>query len=223
MNTSGDPDHVGGNEALAKSAEGTVNAILGQGARVYAHENTFTRLANPRDGSAPMPTAILPTDAFSAPKKTLFVTGEPVEMIHQPAAHTDGDLIVFFRKSDVVAAGDVFVLNGYPVIDTARGGTLQGVIDALNRIIDITVPEFNTMGGTRVIPGHGRIANEIDVVEYRDMLTIIRDRVMHRSPKKAGRWSRSRRRGVTLDYDGVYGLTSGPWTTDRFLEAPTRR
>ena len=119
VNTSADPDHVGGNAALAKSAEGTVNAILGQGARVYATENTFTRMANPRDGSAPMPTAILPTDAFSAPKKTLFVTGEPVEMIHQPAAHTDGDLIVFFRKSDVVAAGDVFVLNGYPVIDTA--------------------------------------------------------------------------------------------------------
>ena len=118
VNTSADPDHVGGNEALAKSAEGTVNAILGQGARVYATENTFTRMANPRDGSAPMPTAILPTDAFTAPKKTLFVTGEPVEMIHQPAAHTDGDLIVFFRKSDVVAAGDVFVLNGYPVIDT---------------------------------------------------------------------------------------------------------
>ena len=98
-------------------------------------------------------------------------------MIHQPSAHTDGDLIVFFRKSDVVAAGDVFVLNGYPVIDTARGGSLQGVIDALNRIIDITIPEFNAMGGTRVIPGHGRIANEIDLVEYRDMLTIIRDRI----------------------------------------------
>ena len=98
-------------------------------------------------------------------------------MIHQPAAHTDGDLIVFFRKSDVVAAGDVFVLNGYPVIDTGTRRQLQGVIDALNRIIDIAIPEFNAMGGTRVIPGHGRIANEIDVVEYRDMLTIIRDRI----------------------------------------------
>ena len=217
VNTSGDPDHVGGNAALAKSAEGTVNAILGQGARVYATEKTFTRLANPRDGSAPMPTAILPTDAFSAPKKTLFVTGEPVEMIHQPAAHTDGDLIVFFRKSDVVAAGDVFVLNGYPVIDTARGGTLQGAIDALNRIIDITIPEFNTMGGTRVIPGHGRIANEIDVVEYRDMLTIIRDRVMTVA-EEGGTLEQVKAAGVTLEYDGVYGLTSGPWTTDRFLE-----
>ena len=165
-----------------------------------------------------MPTAILPTDAFAAPKKTLFVTGEPVEMIHQPAAHTDGDLIVFFRKSDVVAAGDVFVLNGYPVIDTSRGGTLQGVIDALNRIVDITIPEFNTMGGTRVVPGHGRIANEIDVVEYRDMLTIIRDRVMTVA-EEGGTLEQVKAARVTLDYDGVYGLTSGPWTTDRFLEA----
>ncbi len=138
-------------------------------------------------------------------------------MIHQPAAHTDGDLMVFFRKSDVVAAGDVFVLNGYPVIDTARGGTLQGVIDALNRIIDITIPEFNTMGGTRVIPGHGRIANEIDVVEYRDMLTIIRDRVMTVA-EEGGTLEQVKAAGVTLEYDGVYGLTSGPWTTDRFLE-----
>jgi|RhiMethySRZTD1v2_1073278.scaffolds.fasta_scaffold01240_6 cyclase len=217
VNTSSDPDHVGGNEALAKSAEGSVNAILGQGARVYAQENTFSRMANPKDGSSPMPTAILPTDAFSAPKKTMFVTGEPVEFIHQPTAHTDGDLIVFFRKSDVVAAGDVFVLNGYPVIDTARGGSLQGVLDALNRIIDITIPEFNAMGGTRVIPGHGRIANEIDVVEYRDMLTIIRDRVMT-IVEQGGTLEDVKAARVTLDYDGVYGVTSGSWTTDRFLE-----
>ncbi len=217
VNTSSDPDHVGGNEALAKSAEGSVNALLGQGARVYAHENTFTRMANPRDGSAAMPTAILPTDAFTAAKKTMFVTGEPVEMIHQPSAHTDGDLIVFFRKSDVVATGDIFVLNGYPVIDTARGGTLQGVIDALTRIIDITIPEFNAMGGTRVIPGHGRIANEIDVVEYRDMLTIIRDRIQLIA-EEGGTLQDVKAANVTLDYDGVFGLTNGSWTTDRFLE-----
>jgi cyclase len=217
VNTSGDLDHIGGNEALAKSAEGSVNAILGQGARVYAHENTYSRLANPRDGSTPVATALLPTDAFSAPRKTMFVTGEPVELIHQPAAHTDGDLIVFFRKSDVIAAGDLFVLNGYPVIDTNRGGSFQGVIDALNRIIDITIPEFNTMGGTRVIPGHGRIANEIDVVEYRDMLTIVRDRIMLIA-EEGGTLQDVKAAGVTLDYDGVYGLTSGAWTTDRFVE-----
>ena len=221
VSTSGDPDHVGGNEALAKSAEGSVNALLGQGARVYAHENTFSRMANPKDGSPPVRTALLATDAFMAPKKTMFVTGEPVELIHQPAAHTDGDLIVFFRKSDVIAAGDVFVLNGYPVIDTSRGGSVQGVIDALNRIIDIAVPEFNAMGGTRVIPGHGRIANEIDVVEYRDMLTIIRDRVQLIA-EEGGSLDEVKAARVTLDYDGVFGVTSGPWTTDRFIETVYR-
>src|SRR6185436_6360658 len=198
-------------------AEGSVNAILGQGARVYAHENTFSRMANPRDGSAPVATGLLPTDAFGAPKKTMFVTGEPVEFIHQPAAHTDGDLIVFFRKSDVVAAGDIFMLNGYPAIDTTRGGTFQGVIDALNRIIDITIPEFNAMGGTRVIPGHGRIGNEIDVVEYRDMLTIIRDRIQLIA-EEGGTLQEVKAARVTLDYDGVYGVSSGSWTTDRFVE-----
>src|SRR4030095_9521717 len=127
VNTGEDRDHSGGNEALAKSAEGSVNAILGQGARVYAHENTYSRLANPRDGSTPVSTSLLPTAAFSTPRQQMFVTGEPVEFVHQPAAHTDGDLIVFFRKSDVIATGDIFVLDGYPFIDTPRGGTFPRV------------------------------------------------------------------------------------------------
>ena len=218
VNTSGDFDHVGGNEALAKSAGTTVNQFLGQGARVYAQENAYSRLSNPPDGTNAAPVAIWPTDAFLGPKKTLFVTGEPIELIHQPKAHTDGDVMVFFRKSDVVAAGDVFVLNTYPVIDTRHGGTLQGVLDGLNKLVDLAVPEFNAMGGTRIIPGHGRIANEIDVVEYRDAMTIIRDRVVLLVAEgrtldevKAAR--------VSLDYDGLYGTQIGPWTTDLFLEA----
>jgi cyclase len=218
VNTSADSDHVGGNQALAASAGAPVNAFLQQGARVYAHERTYTRLANPPDGSNPAPVALWPTDAFAAAKKTLFVTGEPIEMLHQPAAHTDGDLMVFFRKSDVVAAGDVFVLDGYPVIDVKRGGTLRGVIDALNRLVDIAVPEYNTMGGTRIVPGHGRIANEIDVVEYRDMITIIRDRIAELVAE--GRTlEQVKAAGVSLDYDGVYGTSTGPWTTDMFLAA----
>ena len=218
VNTSADRDHVGGNEALAASAGAPVNAFLGQGARVYAHERTYLRLANPPDGTNPAPVAWWPTDAFAGAKKTLFVTGEPIEIIHQPAAHTDGDVMVFFRKSDVVAAGDVFVLDSYPVIDAARGGTLQGVIDAMNRLVEIAVPEFNTMGGTRIVPGHGRVTNEIDAVEYRDMLTSIRDRIALQVDEgrtleqvKAAR--------VSLDYDGVYGTASGPWTTDAFIAA----
>jgi glyoxylase-like metal-dependent hydrolase (beta-lactamase superfamily II) len=217
VNTSHRADHVGGNEALATAAGGNVNAFLGQAARVYAQEHAYARMSNPKDGSAPIPTPLWPTDAFIGPKKTLFVTGEPIEIVHQPSAVTDGDVIVFFRKSDVVSAGDVFVLNGYPVIDAQRGGTLQGVIDALNRIIDIAVPEYNAMGGTRIIPGHGRITNEIDVVEYRDMLTIIRDRVgLLVSEGKT--FDQVKAAAVSLEYDGAYGATSGPWTTGMFLE-----
>jgi glyoxylase-like metal-dependent hydrolase (beta-lactamase superfamily II) len=221
VNTSADPDHVGGNERLAKSAGDTVNAFYGQGARVYAQENAYARMTNPKDGRAPMPSALWPTDTFAAPLKSLFVTGEPIEIIHQPAAHTDGDLMVFFRKSDVISAGDIFVTNGYPVIDVRHGGTLQGVLDGLNHLIDMAIPEYNSMGGTRIIPGHGRISNEIDLVEYRDAMTIIADRITqlvleNRTVEQV------KAAGVSLDFDGVYGAVSGPWTTDMFVDAVYR-
>lgn len=217
VNTSPDADHIGGNEGLAKSTAGNVNAFFGQGARVYSSENAYLRLSNPKDGSAPIPFALWPTDSFAGPKKTMFVTGEGVELIHQPNAHTDGDLIVYFRKSDVIATGDVFVLNSFPVIDPARGGSLQGIIDAQNQLIDIAIPEFNTMGGTRVIPGHGRIANEIDLVESRDALTIIRDRLVILASQNAT-IDQVKAAGVVLEYDGMYGTKTGAWTTDKFLE-----
>jgi len=218
VNTSADLDHVGGNAALATSAGSSINAILGQGARVYAHEETFARLANPPGGGQPQPVAVWPTDAFGAARKTMFVTGEPIEILHQPSAHTDGDVAVFFRKSDVIAAGDVFVLDSYPVIDAKRGGTLQGVIAALTRLVEIAVPEYNAMGGTRIVPGHGRICNEIDLVEYRDMLTIIRDRIAQ-LVSEGHTLEQVKAAHVTLDYDGIYGTASGPWTTDMFVTA----
>ena len=215
VNTSADMDHVGGNEQFAESAGDNVNQFLQQGARVYANENAYGRMTNPKGGT-PIATALWPTDAFAAPLKSLFF-GEPIEMIHVTAAHTDGDLMVFFRKSDVISAGDVFVTNGYPVIDTRSGGTFAGELAALNQLIDLAIPEFNSMGGTRVIPGHGRIANEIDLVEYRDALTIIGDRVTQRILE--GRTlEQVKAEDVSLDYDGVFGATTGPWTTDMFIE-----
>jgi glyoxylase-like metal-dependent hydrolase (beta-lactamase superfamily II) len=218
VNTSADADHVGGNERFATSSGTNVNAFLQQGARVYANENAYARMTNPKDGSSPMPTALWPTDAFAAPLKSLFVTGEPIEIIHRPAAHTDGDLMVFFRKSDVISSGDIFVTNSYPVLKAGQGGTLAGVLDGLNQLIDLAIPEFNSMGGTRVIPGHGRVANEIDLVEYRDAMTIVGDRVTQLvlEGKTA---DQVRSAGVTLDYDGVFGATTGPWTTQMFVDA----
>jgi glyoxylase-like metal-dependent hydrolase (beta-lactamase superfamily II) len=221
VNTSADPDHAGGNERFAKSAGDTAaNAFYEQGARVYSQENAYARMTNPKSGSA-LPSALWPTDSFGAPLKTLFVTGEPIEMIHQPAAHTDGDLLVFFRKSDVIVSGDVFSTDRYPVIDAKRGGTLGGVLDGLNRLIDIAIPEYNSMGGTRVIPGHGRIANEIDLVEYRDAMTIIADRITQ-LVLEGKTLEQVKAAGVSLDYDGVYGATSGAWTTDMFVDAVYR-
>ena len=198
-----------------------MNAFYEQGARVYAQDNAYARMTNPKDGSRPLATALWPTDSFAAALKTLFVTGEPVEMIHQPSAHTDGDLVVFFRKSDVIVAGDAFSTDRYPVIDAGRGGTLGGVLEALNHLIDIAIPEYNSMGGTRVIPGHGRIANEIDLVEYRDAMTIIADRITG-LVLEGKTLDQVKAAGVSLDFDGVYGSTTGPWTTDMFVEAVYR-
>ena len=221
VNTSADPDHVGGNERFAKSAGDSVNAFYEQGARVYAQDSAYARMTNPKGGAKPLPTALWPTDSFAAALKTLFVTGEPVEMIHPPAAHTDGDLMVFFRKSDVIVAGDAFSTDRYPVIDAGRGGTLGGVLDALNHLIDIAIPEYNSMGGTRVIPGHGRIANEIDLVEYRDAMTIIADRITG-LVLEGKTLDQVKAAGVSLDFDGVYGSSTGLWTTEMFVEAVYR-
>ena len=221
VNTSADPDHVGGNERFAKSAGDSVNAFYEQGARVYSQDNAYARMTNPKDGSKPLATALWPTDSFGAALKTLFVTGEPIELIHPPVAHTDGDLLVFFRKSDVIVAGDAFSTDRYPVIEAGRGGTLGGVLDALNHLIDIAIPEYNSMGGTRVVPGHGRIANEIDLVEYRDAMTIIGDRITA-AVLEGKTLDQVKAAGVSLDFDGVYGATTGPWTTEMFVEAVYR-
>ena len=198
-----------------------MNAFYEQGARVYAQDNAYARMTNPKDGSAPMPSALWPTDSFEAPLKSLFVTGEPIELIHQPAAHTNGDLMVFFRKSDVVSAGDVYSTDRYPVIDATHGGTLNGVLDGLNHLIDIAIPEYNSMGGTRIVPGHGRISNEIDLIEYRDAMTIIADRITQLILEGKS-VEQVKAAGVSIDFDGVYGATSGPWTTDMFVEAAYR-
>jgi glyoxylase-like metal-dependent hydrolase (beta-lactamase superfamily II) len=151
-------------------------------------------------------------------KLSHFFNGEGIVLIHQPAATSDGDSMVWFRGADAIAAGDIFDTTGYPMIDTARGGTIDGVLGGLNRILDLAVAEFRTEGGTLVIPGHGRLSDSADVAYYRDMVTIIRDRVQAMKAKgltlaqvKAAR--------PTADYDPRYGSTSGAWTTDMFLDA----
>jgi glyoxylase-like metal-dependent hydrolase (beta-lactamase superfamily II) len=149
------------------------------------------------------------------------MNGEGVQMIHMPAAHSDGDTIVWFRGSDVISTGDAFSPDRYPMIDLQKGGSIQGTIDALNRILDMTIPEFRLEGGTMVIPGHGHLCDAADVAYYRDMVTIVRDRIQALI-KKDMTLEQVKAAKPTLDYDGIYGSTNGPWTTDMFIEAVYR-
>jgi cyclase len=173
IDTSVDPDHVGGNAALAAMGATGASPVPGGGATVIAHENVVNRMARPTPGRQPG----LPNDEYFTETKDFYFNGEPVFVMHVANAHTDGDSLVLFRRSDVISAGDVFTPDRYPVIDVERGGGVQGLIAALNRVLLLAVPERLQEGGTRVIPGHGRIGNEADVVEYRDMVTIVRDRI----------------------------------------------
>jgi glyoxylase-like metal-dependent hydrolase (beta-lactamase superfamily II) len=227
VNTSADPDHAGGNEKVRMAGRtftgGNVAgniADAGEGAAILAHENVLQRLLEPEAGEQKAPPDAQPTDTYytDGMKLSHFFNGEGIQLIHQPSAHTEGDSLVWFRGSDIIAAGDIYSTVSYPVIDVKHGGTINGVIDGLNRILDLSVAEFRTEGGTLVIPGHGRLSDSADVAYYRDMVTIIRDRVKAMIDKgmtleqvKASR--------PTSDYEPRYGATSGPWTTDMFVEA----
>ena len=226
INTHVHGDHTGGNEKLAKLGKtitgGNVAGNLsdaGEGAAIIAHQNVLDRMsAAPTGGEAATPFGALPTDTYTGAEKDLFFNGEGIQILHQPAAHTDGDSFVFFRRSDVVSTGDIFTPGGYPIIDLARGGSINGIVDALNRLIEITIPADKQEAGTYVIPGHGRLCDEADVVEYRDMATIIRDRVQD-MVKKGMTLEQVKAAKPTRDYDPLYGSTTGFWTTDMFVEA----
>jgi cyclase len=229
INTSADPDHVGGNGPIVKasgglrgpSVEGAPGAVgprpQNVGVLTIAHENAFNRMS----AGTPLLPALtgdaLPASSFFTPRKDFYANGEAVQILHQPHAHTDGDAIVFFRGSDVVSAGDVFRTDSFPVIDSVSGGSIEGELDALNTILEITVPERNQMGGTRVVPGHGRLCNEADVLEYRDMLTIVRDRISE-MVKRNLTLPQVLAAHPTLEYDGLYGMRK-EWTGEMFVSA----
>jgi glyoxylase-like metal-dependent hydrolase (beta-lactamase superfamily II) len=222
-------DHTGGNQALARAGStiaggnvvGDIGTSAGNQAAVLAFQSVLDRMSTTTDPKQAVPQGMWPTETYTTPERKLFFNGEGIEMIHEPAAHTDGDTLVFFRRSDVISAGDIFVTNRYPIVDLERGGNIQGIIAGLNRIIALAIPADLQEGGTLVIPGHGRLCDVADVVFYQEMVTIIRDRIADMIAKgmtleqvKAAR--------PTRDYDGRYGATSGFWTTDKFVEAVYR-
>ena len=224
INTHVHPDHIGGNEKLAKAGKSIVGgnfvANVGQEAastaNIIAHENVMNRMSAPTGATAPTPSAAWPTDTYFTASKDMFFNGEAIQLFHEANAHTDGDSIVFFRRSDVVVAGDIFTPATYPFIDLARGGNIQGIVKGLNHIIDITVPAEKQEGGTYVIPGHGRLCDEADVVEYRDMVTIVRDRVLD-MVKKGMTLAQVKAAKPTMDYDPLYA-PENPAAVDRFVE-----
>jgi cyclase len=227
INTHFHPDHTGGNDALGKAGRtftgGNVVGDItdaGQGAAIISHENVLNRLSAPTGSQAPAPEGAWPTDTYhqDSMKLSHFFNGEGVQIVHIPAAHTDGDSIVYFRGSDVIAAGDVFVMTTYPFIDVERGGTINGIIDGVNRILDMVIPEFRMEGGTMVVPGHGRLCDGADVAYYRDMLTIIRDRIQAMI-KQGKTLEQVKAAKPTGDYDPRWGVDTGSWTTDKFVEA----
>ena len=217
INTTYDADHTGGNEPIRKAgstiAGGNVASDIqdaAEGAQIIAHDNVLMRMDGRSSGS-------LPTSTFLGDLKKLFFNGEGIEIIHQPAAHTDGDSIVFFRRSDVISTGDIFTTNSYPVIDLAAGGNIQGVIDGLNRLVDMIIPVYGQEGGTLVIPGHGRLSDFGDVLNCREMTIIIRDRVQDMI-KKGMTLEQVKAARPTRDYDPLYGSVQG-WTSEMFVEA----
>jgi len=221
INTSADPDHVGGNDAIGKLgstiAGGNVGAGAGVGAGIIAHENVLNRMSAPTGKAAPYPTTAWPTDTFVSKQKELYFNGESIQTIYKPG-HTDGDSVVYFRRSDVLVAGELFNTLTFPVIDLSRGGSVKGTLAGLNDMLDIAIPKAMQEGGTYIIPGRGRLTDEADLLEYRDMVTIVRDRVQD-SVKRGQTLDQVKAAKFTLDYDARWGATSGAWTTDMFIEA----
>ncbi len=228
INTHVHPDHVGGNEAFAKMGSGAeIGAIGGrlesrsdglQPLKIIAHENVLNRMTTPASKETPPPQLGLPQDEYFTPFKDLRFNGEAIMVYHEPNAHTDGDSVVLFRGSDVVSTGDVFTPDGYPFIDLESGGSIQGEIAALNHILDLTVPGKTQDGGTYVVPGHGRICDEADVVEYRDMVTIIHDRVKDMI-KKGMTLEQVKAAKPSRDYDTEYIAENSFVKADQFVEA----
>ncbi len=207
VNTQFDPEHSGANEKVAAGSPKTT-----QKASMVSYEGAVIRMADSK-----IPVAGQPNDTFFGDTREMYFNGEPVVAYYAPAANTDNNAFVVFRKSDVISAGDILDATRYPVIHLDQGGTLNGVLEGINRLVDLAVASYREEDGTYIIPGHGHVYNEADVTEYRDMLTIVRDRIQD-AIKKGMNLEQIKAARLTRDFDGRYGSTQG-WTTDMFLEA----
>ena len=224
LNTTIDRDHTGGNAALSQGGVYMLTSANQQRAQsaILAHLNLLNRLTEGDGKTLGIASAGFPTDTFDNDVWRPSSNGEAVILEHPESAHTDSDMTVFFRRSDVIVAGDLFDMTRYPVIDEKRGGSLAGTLKTLNHLsLDVAVPRRNEEAGTYIIPGHGRICDRYDIAIYRDMLTIIRDRIQD-LVKKGQTIEQVKAAKPTYDYDGEFGVENGPWTTNMFVEAVYR-
>ena len=224
VNTHAHLDHVGGNIPIAAAGisvtEGNVRFDSGgfaddlaASAAIVAHENVVSGMID-----QDLPFEMWPGKTFYQDKKDLYFNGESIQLIHMPNAHTDGDIIVYFRRSDVISTGDLFNTMIFPYIDVENGGSINGLIDAVNNIIDIAIPARSMEGGTMLVPGHGRITDEYDLVEYRDMLTIIRDRIQAMVDEGMS-LRQVQAMDPTAGWNNRWGADLDFWTTEQFVEA----
>ena len=230
INTTEQPEHTGGNAAIAPRGEivplrgrnytaGPMGTIQYNKASVVAYLTVLHRMSAPTGETPPTPIAAWPDNTYSTPTKRFYFNDEAVVVSHQPG-NTDGNSFVMFRNSDVISTGDLLDLSGYPLIDVKAGGSIQSMVQALNRLIETTVPAAHAAGGTLVVPGHGRISDHAEVAYYRDMLTVIRDRIQDGIRRKLT-LEQIKASGPTREYDPRYGRSTG-WTTDMFVEAAYR-
>jgi cyclase len=233
VNTSADADHVGSNDRFLQDGQAAFDKIanlfprnyfLSGAVAILAHEAVLRRMTAPTGQPSPFPAAAWPTETFEAGRRYVYLNDEGIEIVHHPAAHTDGDATVFFRRSDVIVAGDIFDTTRFPVINLERGGSLQGTLQALNRLIATAIPSLPDVSrevGTSVIPGHGQVGDQFDLLDSRDMLVIVRDHVLDLI-KSGKTLEEIKAASPAKGFVGRYGASSGPWTTDDFIEAVYR-
>ena len=220
LNTSDSADHVGGNEKIVTSP--IFHAIGVEGTDelasevIFAHENVAHRMQEAKAHDRAIPGNTYFSDKYTVHR---FINNEAVELLHMPNAITDGDSMVRFRHSDVIATGDIYNSDIYPPIDVDKGGSIDGELSALNRLADMCVVEYMAQGGTFLIPGHGWVSDAADLEYYRDMLSIIRLRI-DGMIKQGMTLEQVKAAKPTMDYDPLYGREPG--VTSRFVEAVYR-
>lgn len=223
INTSADADHVTGNEIVSAAGREVNPDAFSEDphATVLAHENVMLRMSMPSGTDTLFPTALWPSETYTARVRSMYLNNEAVLVHRQVGAHSDGDSVVLFRKADVIATGDILDLRHFPVIDAAQGGSIQGELDALNRLLELTVPAMPLVlkpGRTLLVPGHGRVSDYAELVEYRDMVTTIKDNIAVLI-KEGKTLAQVQAANPTAGYRARWGRETGPWTTAQFVEA----